>query len=494
MIEAAEDKQLKKTKQENKPHIPVKKDSCATFSDFRRPNYYFGQLLSTREFIGEQDYFRRKLMLHNRCLHGYGVVCGLEITPVPREQKCDPRIEDQIRTLEDELRSIKSNPAQNTQKLEAIHKRLEELKKEMECQEPAEPTLVEVQCGIAYDCQGQELILTRPRRIDLWNALSTGDQKRYKDHAETTKQILPLYLSICYCEQPIEPSRPAAGQECGPAAACVYGWTRESVRFLVTLDPPEEDTRCETCCEPCCGHEQPCGSSSTGGDCCCLLLARFNGFYPTKPLMAAAIDNWVRRPLTTYVTTKVKGVSWAHGATYSLDNATTILGNEGDTKSGFVVEFTRPVLAETITEGVIDVWVIQGPRGAAAQIQHLEGEFVDKPDSGPITRVQYRRLADDSPDPGDRVLIQVRTNFILDACCRAVDGENLGGRVPLLDEFNERLKWDKTKRPKPVCVSPPPGHVYAPWKSGNGNEGGDFTSWFFVEHTQRKPKGGYQAP
>jgi hypothetical protein len=251
--------------------------------------------------------------------------------------------------------------------------------------------------------------------------------------------------------------------------------------------PLHRDDRCDTCCEGCCDQEDPCGSGNEQACGCCLALARIEGFAIDPGVQPMAIDQSIRRPLTTYVTTKVKGVSWRHAGLYTRDHAEQILGTDLDDQSGFVVEFTRPVLAETITEGVIDIWAIEGPKGSAGEIKHIEGELVNKPASGPITRVKYRRTADDAPDPGDRVLIQVRTNFILDACCRAVDGENIGGRVPLLEEFAERRKWDRATHPQPICTYPPPG-VPIPWTSGNGTQGGDFVSWFFVDRFEKKPR------
>jgi hypothetical protein len=46
-----------------------------------RPRYFQGQLLTEKDFSDEQDYFREKLRRHNRLLHGWGVVCGLDVTP-----------------------------------------------------------------------------------------------------------------------------------------------------------------------------------------------------------------------------------------------------------------------------------------------------------------------------------------------------------------------------------------------------------------------------
>lgn len=47
-----------------------------------RVRYFFGMLVGIDEFIQEQAYFRAKACRHNRLLHGWGVVSGLEVSPV----------------------------------------------------------------------------------------------------------------------------------------------------------------------------------------------------------------------------------------------------------------------------------------------------------------------------------------------------------------------------------------------------------------------------
>ena len=47
---------------------------------FLRNNYFFGKLLTASDLELEQDYFRSKLKLHNRALHGFGIVAGLEVS------------------------------------------------------------------------------------------------------------------------------------------------------------------------------------------------------------------------------------------------------------------------------------------------------------------------------------------------------------------------------------------------------------------------------
>lgn len=51
---------------------------------FERPRFFCGQLLTDVELTAEQTYTIDKNRLHNRALHGAGVVCGLRV-------QCDPR-------------------------------------------------------------------------------------------------------------------------------------------------------------------------------------------------------------------------------------------------------------------------------------------------------------------------------------------------------------------------------------------------------------------
>jgi hypothetical protein len=46
-----------------------------------RVNFFPRMLLGVVDMVTDQDYVRQKLRRHNRFLHGWGVVCGLEVTP-----------------------------------------------------------------------------------------------------------------------------------------------------------------------------------------------------------------------------------------------------------------------------------------------------------------------------------------------------------------------------------------------------------------------------
>jgi hypothetical protein len=51
----------------------------AEVPQFDRLQYFYGQMLGVRDFRTEQEFFREKIKLHNRCLHGHGIVCGLVV-------------------------------------------------------------------------------------------------------------------------------------------------------------------------------------------------------------------------------------------------------------------------------------------------------------------------------------------------------------------------------------------------------------------------------
>src|SRR6266550_8338729 len=61
---------------------PPQKECCKGDCDKpmkERMNYFTGRHLAARDFQDEQLHHRSHRFLHNRMLHGWGVVCGLEV-------------------------------------------------------------------------------------------------------------------------------------------------------------------------------------------------------------------------------------------------------------------------------------------------------------------------------------------------------------------------------------------------------------------------------
>ncbi|HEY6176596.1 MAG TPA: hypothetical protein VIX73_19205 [Kofleriaceae bacterium] len=439
--------------------------SCAAVPQFDRLRYFYGQMLHSRDLQSEQGYFREKLKLHNRCLHGWGVVCGLEVAPAPPDPDCIPitdteygKVKAEFDKKQAELKQISDQSSEARVKLRA---ELEELRRKLSsmgvptsCLPKDERTKVQIACGLAIDCEGNEIVLRQPMLVDLWSALSADDRKQLEGGA--TKN---LYLAICYRECPIDPVRPVVPDSCGATSDCEYSRLRDSFSIVVTTDAERwKDERCEPCCEEC--KE------------CCVLLARIDDFVKGQPLAPTQIHMDVHREISLRPTTRISGINWVHDGTYTPQQAATLLGT-GSTTGGIEIRFTRPVWTETITDGTVDVWVVEGGRGRSASISNKSGTLV-LPATPTTDRVIYRDDTSETLNYGDRVLITLRSAFLLDNCCRPVDGAHRGGRVPLLPGSPEALVTPT----RTVCPVPPGG--IGPWTSGAGGAA-NFESWFWID-------------
>ena len=405
-------------KQPPKPHSD-NNSVCLDYPDFDRLNYYHGQLLGAKDFETEQNFFRNKMKMLNRCLHGYGVVCGLKVTgvegPAPAAQKKD----DQQQQYE---------------------------------QPDPTPTLIEIGCGLALDQQGNELAIRQPLCVDLWKEL----QRTTSEHdLPDAGKPCTVWVSLCYHEEEIQQTKTTH-------AECSNYWTyaklRDSVCAHVSVEPPTEDKRCEPCCE------RP--------DERCVLLARIENFVPGTPIAEGDIYNEARRLLSLYVPTTITGINWDHGRWYSQDEAEQLLPEYGKGADDDVLEirFSRAVRVDSISPGIVDVWKTDDWTGpSSGDFSHLSTKFqlpdTDLTDTLKV-KVLHRGFGDD-----ERVLIIVRTDFILDACGRPVDGNHVGGQVPNFCDPPSVIPLANVREKR---------GLYGPWHSGNGVPGGTFESWFFV--------------
>jgi hypothetical protein len=419
-------------------HAPHYDAGCLPLPSFERVKYFYGQLLGVREFQSEQNYFFEKHRLHNRYLHGYGVICGLEVGPclTPRDPCDEP------------TPPVKQPPpTEATPEPKALVVQPDQLRPV----EMPKTLCVEVDCGLALDCQGNEIVVPWPTSIDLLAALGCDAKQKFLEGKRA-------YISICYVAKPCEPVRPITADNCGGLLPdCVPSRVRDDFCIKVSWDPPPHDESCSACRRPCC---EP-----------CLALA-WVGWSPEYGLV---IDNDLRRTITPYVTTKVVGVSWAHDGTYSPEDVDRMM------RHGLEIKFSDEVHTTTLRRGVIDVWVIQGGGGRKGDIYSVPVDIEPSNKTGEFSRSVKVRVTPhkaDRIDPGDRILIQLRSAFVLDRCCRAIDGENIGGFVPQLPEFVDQ--WPLLNHPiHPPCRRPEP-HPFAHWSSGNGTPAGNFESWFYV--------------
>lgn len=442
--------------------------ATTTLPDFRRLRYFHGQMLGAHDFQREQTYFREKLKLRNRCLHGYGVVCGLHVEPVIPERPCNPdprrgreerqrrqaELEQQLAAREDQLGQARDKRQQRRleEEIAQYHRQLDELAAAAAAPTPCPH--VRVTTGVALDCLGNEVVVAHPCDADLWRELSPEDRGKFKDGDS-------LYLSIEYRERPVEPTRAVLTDGCGNASDCQYGWCKDDFAIRVTLEEPQGDD----CADLCCGTCQDAR----------LLLARIDGVERDQPVDPAAIHMEVRRPVGLYRFTTITGISWVHDGAYTRAQARQALGTD-DPKGGLVVRFSKEVRTSTLVDGIVDLQVVQGGRGRSAYPYFMQSEVV-RPAGDHTKELRFRQTSDEGVEDSDRVLITVRTAFVLDRCCRPVDGTHTGGRVPQLPGY------EPSGQPPSSCSTPPGG--IGPWTSGSGVGGDVFESWIYIREASK---------
>lgn len=430
----------------------------------RRLRYFHGQNLGARDFQREQEYVREKLKLRMRSLLGYGVVCGLYVRPVRRhDDDCPP---DHHETAAADLSARPERPeepegAEDTEGTERTEG-TEHGRRKAE---------VRLTSGLAVDCDGNEVVVRGGCVIDLWKALP-------RDERDTDT----VWIGIEYAERPVEPTRAVYNDACAETSDCEYGWTEECYTVRVTGCEPPADERCDTCCSRC-EHKV-------------LWLARIDCVDWYEPVRADQIHMNIRRPFGTHVPTVITGINWIHGHTYTVDEAKALLGTQ-DEDGGLVVRFSAGVRTDTLRRGVVEIQVIEGGSGRNASTWYMGGAFAD-PDTDPDTgsaadpaaeattgstasrrftrEFRYRQTTRETLQDGDRVLVTVRAAFLLDRCCRPVDGTHVGGRVPTIDDGATEATESEGRR---GCDLPPSG--IGPWTSGTGSGGDVFESWFFVK-------------
>jgi hypothetical protein len=262
---------------------------------------------------------------------------------------------------------------------------------------------------------------------------------------------------------------------CGDVAECEYGWRQDSYRIRVTRTRPDNDGCADPCCEPC---RDP-----------CLLLARIDDVREGHPIAENAIHLGERRPLSRYRFTTITGINWQHGAYYSPEQAADILGTYDDDR-GLLVHFSKDVHTRCLVRGVVEVQVAEGGRGRHGDTYLLDGHLEEDRDDEFTRRLRWRQTSGESLQHGDRVLITVRTPFILDRCCRPVDGAHVGGRVPRLP--GHEVQHERPHHEPDFCTTPPSGA--GPWTSGTGTGAGAFESWFFIRENSERGRSGSRRP
>ena len=178
---------------------PKPDGTCCNLVCFERPNYFCGHLLTDTDLSKEQQYVIEKHKLYNRTLHGWGIVCGLRLT-CGDDECCGSIVIDE---------------------------------------------------GYAIDDCGNDLVVCEPRRFDVVSLLRekgwiVGDAaynpcspEEEEDECDYTQCF---YVTACYDEEASDFTTPfVAG--CRPALTeCEPTRIRETVRFDVVDELPEENS------------------------------------------------------------------------------------------------------------------------------------------------------------------------------------------------------------------------------------------------------------
>ena len=155
-----------------------------------RLNYVLGQVLGVKDFQQEQAYFLHKSRRHNRSLHGYGTIWGLDVT---------------VETEDDALE-------------------------------------IQVFPGLAVDPVGREICIETLQcaRLDRW--LTEGDNlEQLREAAEGDR--LSVYVVLCYCHCLTEP-QPILGNPCrtdsGEDGVIQYTRIRDDFELKLLMEPPDQ--------------------------------------------------------------------------------------------------------------------------------------------------------------------------------------------------------------------------------------------------------------
>jgi hypothetical protein len=366
-----------------------------------RNRYYTGKYMTARDFNDEQAYFLTRQRLHTRLLHGWGIVCGLEVM-----HHSDP-----------------------------------------ECAK----RWVTINAGIAIDCCGRELVVPKtlyyelplppekPAATDEQTGLATGSEAAMHG---------PFLLGLCYHEDEIErvPALFAEGA-CDPKRQ-EANRVREGVQVMVRRMDQVEGT-CwlspNTAGEPPCRDD--CGDGETGTIACLEPSCPCGDFVPLARIhlrhdehdyaKGFAIDTQGRRKMRVGpdLLTHIVSINWEHGGAISLSHL------RGKMERKLRVRFDRKLHpAQGDRTGInAHTFVVQYSNIQEA-LEYLPWEENMPPsldDTGceAVFTIDERFLHRRGESIVDNIIhITLRCDFILDCHNNAVDGNFLGGRLPTGDK------------------------------------------------------------
>lgn len=418
-------KAQKGTEEEMK-HEHSRRCGVCEIPSFERNNYFYGKLMTVRDFFAEQCYFNEKRWLINRMIHGWGVVCGLDV---------------------------------------------------LSCE--GDSTTVVVTPGLALDCCGREILVCEEREVKLLPEPSECHEEKEEEEGERK-----YFICIEYLECKTEPLRlpPVA---CDQKEKGEFNRIRDG--YVIRVKRPEEVDPNGDCLKRCplvedklsSLHDYLCEKLKEGCPECpekpCLILAEVTvapSEDASKP-PAVSIDPCSKRRLVygnevLYDLIRCFHGDYPHVTTINWqENGATLSWSDfenGIYKDGIQVGFDRKMDDKTINVNTFQVLVkMEDSDTGNYRYEMIPGDVSYEYDENTKASVAtfsitskwlidvffgYSRIQ----EKGGEFLVVLKGDFIMsigDACNppKALDGDFIGGTLP----------------------------------SGNGTAGGDFESWFFVK-------------
>ncbi|MEU5262215.1 hypothetical protein [Amycolatopsis sp. NPDC021455] len=351
-----------------------------------RNRYFTGKFMAARDFAADTEYLLDRHRLHNRLLHGWGIVCGLDVRPHPRP----------------------------------------------ECARE----WVVVTAGFAIDCHGRELVLAGDTAFRL--PLPPGPDSEPLGE-DCPPRHDPFLLCARFSQEKIEPV-PALYAEgtCDPHHT-EYNRYREGVRLVVADVTPACWPTAECGCDDEKHHGEDCGCGCHGNcfepHCPCGDLVPLARVVPHHHGGGYRLDLDGRRvqPPPPAMLTHVTGINWPHGGRVTPHE----LRRDMDGK--LRIRFDRPLrkFEDCGARGVNEyTFVVQfsGSTQALEYVPFPDGKPPELEDDG-CTAVFT--IDDDYLNERGRrglrdvvVHVSLRCDFIPDCRGIPVDGNHLRGRLP----------------------------------------------------------------
>lgn len=412
---------------------------CGTIAN-ERNRYFTGKFMAARDFQADQDYFLTHHRLHNRLLHGWGIICGLEVKPHPDKEK-----------------GLDTECARRW---------------------------VIVNAGVALDCCGRELALPKMTAFKVHPPTEPTPQHSKQDEASPQNDDAwrePFLLVLRYCEEEIEQVSALAYESgCDTARKQANRVREHAVLDVLPLSLVQNDcwrtpdgelkhadqdsanndgNKSKRGCHDDCPDSLPGASGSCLDPVCpCAHTVPLALITPTAEGFEIDTRGQKRLPTPPHLLTHIVKINWRHGGEISLSEL------RDEMQGRLEITFDRRLLAsQGEATGVNEHTFVVQYGGVQRDVEFLPFEKDHPPtveeECRAVFKIEKNYIAETRNSIVDNtVYVTLKCNFILDCHHNPVDGDYLCGLLP----------------------------------SGDGVPGGTFESWFCVVRDDNEEEAKWQ--